>query len=265
MDVATSSSDLAWRAAERGAPHGSGFLVAEQTAGRGRRGARWRSGRGGMYFSIVLRPDFARALWPGLSFVAGLAIGDEIGARLDGGALALKWPNDVIAGGGITVGGNIDAGIVGEGKIGEWSTGAGKIGGVLLEARDDAVVVGTGVNIAAQPTMEGASLRAVSMAELGAGDTSPEELARAYARNLLGRVARFASEGFAPVRAEWLGRCAHIGGRLRVRLGGEVIEGAFADMDMDGALLLDTGAAAPRRITTGDVELMGRDIDAACD
>ena len=245
MDVATSSSDLAWRAAERGAPHGSGFLVAEQTAGRGRRGARWRSGRGGMYFSIVLRPDFATSLWPGLSFVAGLAIGDEIGARLDGGALALKWPNDVIAGGG--------------------SIGAGKIGGVLLEARDDAVVVGTGVNIAAQPTMEGASLRAVSMAELGAGDTSPEELARAYARNLLGRVARFAGEGFAPVRAEWLGRCAHIGGRLRVRLGGEVIEGAFADMDMDGALLLDTGAAAPRRITTGDVELMGRDIDAACD
>ena len=260
MDVATSSSDLAWRAAERGAPHGSGFLVAEQTAGRGRRGARWRSGRGGMYFSIVLRPDFATSLWPGLSFVAGLAIGDEIGARLDGGALALKWPNDVIAGGGSIGGGNS-----GGGKVGAGMVGAGKIGGVLLEARDDAVVVGTGVNIAAQPTMEGASLRAVSMAELGAGDTSPEELARAYARNLLGRVARFAGEGFAPVRAEWLGRCAHIGGRLRVRLGGEVIEGAFADMDMDGALLLDTGAAAPRRITTGDVELMGRDIDAACD
>ena len=41
VDVASSSSDLAWEAAAAGAASGSAFLVAEQTAGRGRRGAAW--------------------------------------------------------------------------------------------------------------------------------------------------------------------------------------------------------------------------------
>ena len=36
IDVATSSSDLAWQAAAEGALAGTAFLVGEQTAGRGR-------------------------------------------------------------------------------------------------------------------------------------------------------------------------------------------------------------------------------------
>ena len=38
---ATSTSDLAKQAALEGAPHGSGYLAIEQTAGRGRRGRHW--------------------------------------------------------------------------------------------------------------------------------------------------------------------------------------------------------------------------------
>ena len=48
VDVATSSSDLAWDAACDAAPAGTAFLVGEQTKGRGRRGASWLSARGGM-------------------------------------------------------------------------------------------------------------------------------------------------------------------------------------------------------------------------
>jgi len=236
VDVATSSSDLAWKAAGEGAPHGTGFLVAEQTAGRGRRGATWRSVRGGMYFSIVLRPGFEPRLWPGLSFIAGLAIREVIAGIAKGHAITLKWPNDVIA-------------------------MKGKIGGVLLEARGDAVVVGTGVNIKPQETMPQAKLSATSMAEMGAGEVPPFEIAEAYAKGLLSRIERYGIEGFGPVRDEWLSHCAHRGEKLP---GGEAVEGLFQDLDMDGAMLLDTGDATPRRITTGDVELMGR-VDAACD
>jgi len=173
VDVATSSSDLAWKAAGEGAPHGAGFLVAEQTAGRGRRGATWRSVRGGMYFSILLRPGFEQRLWPGLSFIAGLAIREVIAGLAPENAITLKWPNDVIA-------------------------MKGKIGGVLLEARGDAVVVGTGVNIKQQETMPKAKLLATSIAEMGAGEIAPFDIAEAYARNLLGRVERYGSEGFGP-------------------------------------------------------------------
>ena len=100
VEVASSSSDLAWLAAEDGAVSGTAFLVGEQTAGRGRRGAVWSSARGGMYLSILLRPVIAPDAFFGLSFIAALAIREELAARLVGKDVRLKWPNDVLAGGG---------------------------------------------------------------------------------------------------------------------------------------------------------------------
>jgi biotin-[acetyl-CoA-carboxylase] ligase BirA-like protein len=123
VDSATSSSDLVWAAAAQDAPSGTAFLVREQTAGRGRRGAGWSSARGGMYFSILLRPAISQRLWFGLSFVAALAIRQELARCLADVPVMLKWPNDVLAGGG-------------------------KLCGILLEGRGEAVVIGTGVNIA---------------------------------------------------------------------------------------------------------------------
>ena len=84
VDVASSSSDLAWQAAADGAVSGTAFLVGEQTAGRGRRGAAWASARGGMYLSILLRPAVPPKAFFGLSFIAALAIRAELAARLGG-------------------------------------------------------------------------------------------------------------------------------------------------------------------------------------
>ena len=116
VDSATSSSDLVWAAAAQDAPSGTAFLVREQTAGRGRRGAGWSSARGGMYFSILLRPAISQRLWFGLSFVAALAIRQELARCLADVPVMLKWPNDVLAGGG-------------------------KLCGILLEGRGEAVVM----------------------------------------------------------------------------------------------------------------------------
>jgi BirA family biotin operon repressor/biotin-[acetyl-CoA-carboxylase] ligase len=233
VDVASSSSDLAWQAAADGAAAGAAFLVGEQTAGRGRRGAAWSSARGGMYLSILLRPSIpANALF-GLSFVAALAICDELKALLPGQQVSLKWPNDVLAGGG-------------------------KICGILLEVRGDAVVIGTGVNIAPVAPVSGARLPTTSVQALGGHDVTPVDLAESYGHNLLARVDDYAQAGFGPVRLEWLRHCAHIDHRMRVSTGAEVIAGLFVDLDADGALVLRDDAGHITRITTGDVELMGR-------
>ena len=233
VDVASSSSDLAWRAAEDGAASGTAFLVGEQTAGRGRRGAVWSSARGGMYLSILLRPAIASDAFFGLSFIAALAIREELAARLVGKDVRLKWPNDVLAGGG-------------------------KICGILLEARGDTVVIGTGVNIAPVMPVGGARLPPASVHDLGGLDVTPEDLAESYGRNLLARLDGFVQAGFDPVRLEWLRHCAHIEGQVRVSTGADVVEGLFVDLDSDGALVLRDDAGDLNRVTTGDVELMGR-------
>ena len=223
IDVATSSSDLAWQAAAKGAPAGTAFLVGEQTAGRGRRGSGWSSARGGMYLSVILHPQAdASALW-GLSFVAALAIRETNAERLPDQEVGLKWPNDVVVAGG-------------------------KICGLLLEARDGAVVIGTGVNIAPVPVVPAAA--------------TPAMLAEAYAKRLLAGAASWERDGFSAVRLEWLRHCAHIETRMKVITGGAgsdvTVEGDFVDLGTDGALVLRDHKGAERRITTGDVELTGR-------
>lgn len=232
IDSATSSSDLAWEAAARGAPSGTSYLVLEQTAGRGRRGAGWSSHRGGMYFSILLRPAIdARALF-GLSFVAALAIRAELAACLGDIPVLVKWPNDILA-------------------------DDGKICGILIEARNGAVVIGTGANIAHVAPSPGSKHLSTSLQSLGGEQVTPEELADRYAAGLLSRVSKYESEGFEPVRLEWLSHCAHIDSMMRVSLANMQVEGHFVGLSADGALQLRRADGSRQEVTTGDVELMG--------
>ena len=233
VDVATSSSDLAWQAAADGAPSGTAFLVGEQTAGRGRRGAGWSSARGGMYLSLLLRPNAPPESCWGLSFVAALSIRASLAACLPEVGVKVKWPNDVLVEGG-------------------------KICGILLEARADTVVIGTGVNIAPVAGLPASKQPVVSLRDFGDDSTTPEGLAHDYAARLLARVDAWESGGFEPVRQEWLAHCAHIGQRMRVKAGSALLEGVFVDLGMDGALVIRGEDGRVQQVTTGDVELTGR-------
>jgi len=109
-------------------PVGSVVVADQQTAGRGRRGHTWFSPpRAGLYVSVVLAPAAARVDPPRatmlLTLAAGVAIAEGIEAA-SGLATALKWPNDVVAGGR-------------------------KLAGILAEGRGDLVVLGYGINVMA--------------------------------------------------------------------------------------------------------------------
>ena len=114
------------------------------------------------------------------------------------------------------------------------------------------------MNIAPVAPLAAVRMPAVSVHECGGGDVTPRDLAESYGRSLLARVESYAQTGFAAIRLDWLRHCAHIDGQVRVSTGAEVIEGYFADLDTDGALVLRDDAGQDRRVTTGDVELMGR-------
>ncbi len=58
FDSLTSTSDKAKELAIKGAPHGTVVVAASQTGGRGRKDHSFFSPKGGLYMSIVLRPDF---------------------------------------------------------------------------------------------------------------------------------------------------------------------------------------------------------------
>jgi BirA family biotin operon repressor/biotin-[acetyl-CoA-carboxylase] ligase len=95
LNRATSSNDIIFQMASDGAGEGLVVFAEEQTAGRGQRGNRWESPpRQGLWFSILLYPDFAPAESPALTTWVAQSIAETIKREL---ALTarVKSPNDI--------------------------------------------------------------------------------------------------------------------------------------------------------------------------
>ena len=104
------------------APEGALVVADEQTAGRGRLGRSWLAPPGtSLLCSLQLRPDAPGGRLPELTGLAAHACAEAIGAT-SGLDPKLKFPNDVLVGGR-------------------------KVAGILAEAREGRVVLGTGVNV----------------------------------------------------------------------------------------------------------------------
>ena len=228
-----STNDLARQLAEEGAPSGTLVRALRQTAGRGRRGRSWQSGRGNLFCSLLIRPDLPAAEAAKLSFVAALAVQSAV-RELTGGTLEVmcKWPNDVLV-------------------------GHDKLAGILLEASGqsapDWVIIGVGMNVAGAPDLP--DLAAVSLSDLGYSLPVPEVL-QCFARQLDHWLCAFERHGFAPIRQAWLNVALGLGQPVTARLSnGRHLQGRFDGLDADGCLLLCDDTGKTRLISAGEVFL----------
>ena len=241
--IATSTSDLAKLAAANGAPSGHAFLAIEQTAGRGRHGRHWVSQKGGMYLSVLVRPNVPVEQWFALSFAASLAVLEVVRSQLathlssaEMPQTGLKWPNDVIVAGG-------------------------KISGILLEVEGKALIVGSGVNIERVGQVGSQNIAPIALADFwpdGARDLpQPYDFATAYLDRLAFWYSRFCQSGFGPIRDAWLENALFLGQHVAVQCDAKVLSGVFHDVGMDGTMLLLDDSGQTRHITIGDVKLLG--------
>lgn len=136
-----STNVQAKRLAEEGAENKLVVVAETQTAGRGRKGRDWSSPPGkNLYFSLMLRPDFAPDKASMLTIVMAVAVKRAIN---DVACVQIKWPNDIVA----------------DGK---------KLAGILTEMHMDAgaikdVVIGVGINVKNQDFPEDISRTATSL------------------------------------------------------------------------------------------------------
>ncbi len=204
------------------------IFARRQSAGRARRGRVWHDLPGKFAATLILPGPGAPARAALRSFVAALALADVLeGLGLES---RLKWPNDVLLGGG-------------------------KLAGILLEGLErGALGVGIGVNLAAAPDpgrLEPGALAPVALAALGV-TLAPGDFLALLAGAYAAREASFAAHGFGPIRQAWLARAARLGERIRVRLPRESFEGIFRDLDGRGQLVLSTPQGT-RHIAAGEV------------
>ncbi len=229
-----STQDIARKLARQGAEEGTVVIAEKQTGGRGRRGRSWTSPDGGLYLSIILRPNLEPARAIQLPLVAGVAVARAI-KKVTTLQPKLKWPNDIIIA-GKKVGGILT----------ETSTRPGKI---------DHIVLGIGLNVNTARSLFPEAIRetATSLAEESGQNVSPLELLQCLFGKFEALYVEFLAGGFDKIREQWKAMSNTIGSRVKINSGGAEIEGEALDIDSEGFLLLRKGNKDVERVISGDV------------
>jgi BirA family transcriptional regulator, biotin operon repressor / biotin---[acetyl-CoA-carboxylase] ligase len=202
------------------------IMAKRQSAGRGRRGRAWQTEEGNLATTLLLRSDAPQAITGQLSFAAALAVAEMASQFAPDAAIAVKWPNDVLA----------------DGR---------KLAGILLEGGSGWLAIGIGVNLAGHP--EGTEFPATSLRQSGIAAPSPEEALSVLAARFAHWYAVWMTDGFETLRGAWLARAKGVGAHIRARLAShETREGVFEGIDASGALLLNEGGQV-RAIAAGEV------------
>ncbi len=217
-----STNDHAKQLARSGYPAFTTVWAHEQTAGKGRQGNVWTSLSGNLYMSILLRPAATAVQNGQLSFLAAVALAETVKELMSKPAqIALKWPNDLLL----------------NGK---------KAAGILLEAEEDWVVMGIGVNVAGAP--DGAAC----LKDLGTAAEAGQVLEKLSAR-VKDLYDLWVKSGFTPVRSQWLHYAHNVGMTIQVRMPNETFSGKFLGIDDAGALEIEMPDGAKRAVCSGEV------------
>lgn len=233
----SSTNELAKRSALLKVPEGTIVAAEVQTDGRGRLGREWFSPKGGLWFSVVLRPKIEAAEAAKLVFAASLAVADALG-EFCGLHAETKWPNDVLV----------------KGK---------KICGILAEINSTGknvnyAVVGVGLN-ANFKVKEALPKEVVETAtsiedELGR-QVDYKDLLFAVLEKLDKVYGVFINEGSDAVLKRWKSFAVFLGHEVTVKVDSETFVGVASDVASSGALVLKLKDGSVREFRVGDVIL----------
>jgi len=231
--TAESTNELAYKFAEEGKPDGTVVLAEKQTKGKGRMGRKWVSPEGGIYLSLILRPELPPNQTPKITLLAAIGVARALRSHCNIAGL-IKWPNDILV-------------------------GSKKICGILteLKAEQDTtqfLIIGIGVNVNIDKKDLPQGSTSVSN-ELGE-TVSKVKLAQNILRELELQYNIFKKKGFDSIRTEWRNLSAMLGKRVKVKSHKGAIEGQASDIDDNGSLVVRLDNGFLEKITAGDVILL---------
>ncbi len=232
FDEIDSTNAEARRRGESGDLGPAWITALRQSAGRGRRGRNWETGKGNLAATYFFTTDHSASDIAQHAFIAALAVAELASHYARASVVSVKWPNDVLIAGRKTAGILIES--------------SGRPGGGFW------VAIGIGVNLSRPPDTSAFPATAFSE-HMTAPPPSPmealETLSDSFERwRLLWRRA-----GFPAIAEAWTQRAHGLGEACTARLPNEIVEGIAEGIDSDGALRLRVAAGRVRRITAGDV------------
>lgn len=274
LDEVVSTNEEVKRAIADNRPEGLVVRAHRQSGGYGRDGRRWESPLGGLYFSMLLRPDVDACQLSTLPLVVGLAVREALGEFVSAdmfSAVQIKWPNDIVlARAAMQPEREECAAMCAEPAERASERGerplVKKLCGISTEAHDGAVCVGVGVNVKRpqiMPAVQGKN-SPVYLAEIASESAAPfqdgafqAQVLEAILRHFEPSYRRWKEEGFAPF-APLCNACSALAGvRVAIldRAGRELASGRACGIDDQGFLLLEDAAGIMRAISSGEAHI----------
>jgi BirA family biotin operon repressor/biotin-[acetyl-CoA-carboxylase] ligase len=221
-----STMDEAAQLARDGCPAFTVAVAEHQSGGRGRLSRVWESAAGGLYFTIVIRPEAPTSYGGLFNLAAAVEMAQLVRERYGVDAL-VKWPNDILV----------------QGK---------KLCGILSQVEAEAeqirhLCIGIGLNVNNPVTTVNGS--AVSLKQLGGKVVARRPI-------LIEFINRFSAcvDGFDPatVHRRWKSINHTLGRRVRVATVGDEYQGVAEDLDEYGGLILRGDDQRLMIVTHGD-------------
>ena len=227
-----STNEVAKKLAEEGAPEGTIVIAESQSSGKGRLGKKWISPSGGVWMSIILRPDIPPHQAPRLTLVTGVAVAETLGKEC-GLDVGIKWPNDILI-------------------------GNKKVCGILTEAitdqKLDFVIVGIGIDLNVDVEEFPTELRegATSLKRELDRDIPGVKLVQNFLLDFEKIYNEFKEGNFPEILAEWRKLSKTIGKQVEVHKRGRVVIGEAIGVNKDGILILEMEDGNLRKVMSGE-------------
>jgi len=228
-----STNAQATRQAKNGAGDGTILLAEVQNAGYGRMNRHWTSPKGGLWLSIILRPDIVPKHATIITLMGACSVAEALKST-HGMEAKIKWPNDVLI----------------SGK---------KVCGIMTEMRTrgneiDYVILGLGINVNFPVTDLPQDIRetATTLQRECEKDVSTRKLFKTLILELDDMYDKLLSRQSGFILDSWRGKSDTLGQQVRVVTIKESIEGNAVDIDESGALIVRTEDGKMRNIIAGD-------------
>ncbi|MGI0045856.1 MAG: biotin--[acetyl-CoA-carboxylase] ligase [Nitrosotalea sp.] len=237
FDTIDSTQNFALKLASKPYENGAVVIAERQTRGRGRQNRKWVSPRGGIWLSILLKPNFEVSqvsLFPMLTSLAlGIAIEKVLKLKPK-----LKWPNDL-------------------------TLKDKKVAGILVDAsiesnQIDYLVIGVGINFRVQPNIISKSAKnsknfygVTTLVEKKA-KSEPIVLLQSFLYELEHLYNKMVAGNISGIKSQWEKRSSTIGKSVKISTPDREIKGRATGIDDDGALLVSSRGII-HRLLVGDV------------
>ena len=229
-----STNSIAKFLANHSADEGTVLISEIQTKARGRSGKKWEAPDGGVWMSLILRPNVPTARIGLITLATGVAIAKSI--RSLGVDARIKWPNDVLI----------------HGK---------KISGVLTEVNAtfneiDWIVVGIGIdsNLKLEDFSEDIRIGTTTLTEELPAKVDENELIAIFL-NEFEKVYQLYKDGeIETILKDWRDLADTIGKYVNItQTGGKITQGYVVGINHEGSLIIERQDGTLEKIISGEL------------